>query len=333
MRFIIAGCGSMGRRRARHAHDVAGALVGVYDLRDDRLDEIAALHPGVVRLSGPEAFAGFRPDAIFICVPPAEHEFYIDWAIEAGVGFMVEQPVSHRLINLDRILEGVETKRLVAHVSNNHRFSAEVAAMARVIQAGEIGRVLTGIVERGEWLPDWHPYEPYTDYYPSKLAMGGGLDAICDFAWLRHLFGEPRAAKSLFAKKSDLAIDTCDVVQILVDFRDGPQIVLHTDMIQRPYAGMVKLVFERGVVTHTAPEPVLRLYSADTRAWRNIPLDDGRERHGSMQGKADFNFVEPMYARDSAYFIDKLRRRDAATDSLRDGIANLRVIHPLAGGI
>ena len=321
----------MGRRRIRHASAVPGVVVAIHDSRDDRAAEAADAFPGLIRLAGAEDFAGFEPDALFICVPPAAHEAYMDEAIGAGVPFMVEQPISHRLDNLARIISGVKAKGLTTHVSNNHRFSAEVAAMRRVIESGELGPVRTVLVERGEWLPDWHPYEPYTDYYPSHRAMGGGLDSICDYAWLRHLFGEPSAATSLYSRKSSLAIDTHDVVQLLFDFSDGPQVMLHTDMIQRPYAGQVKLVFEKGVLTHTAPEPRMRLYSADVGAWRDVPLNDGRNDHQSMQGKAGFNFVEPMYEADSRFFLDRLARGDASTDSLEHGIACLRTILPLTG--
>jgi len=332
-RFLVVGCGSMGRRRIRHARGVAGARVAVYDRRADRMDEVGRMFDGLEPLAGIEAFGPFRPDAVFICVPPADHELYIDWATGADVHFMVEQPISHRLASLDRIMRDVERRRLIAHVSNNHRFSAEIAAMKQVIESGELGPLLTVLVERGEWLPDWHPYEPYTDYYPSKRSMGGGLDAICDFAWLRYLFGMPKASKSLYSRKSTLDIDTYDIAQFLFDFEPGPQVVLHTDMLQRPYAGQVKLVFEGGVLTHTAPAPVVKLYSARTRSWRDIALDDGRRDHGSMQGKENFNFVEPMYEADSRFFLDRLFRNDPSTDSLADGIASLRVIHPLVNGV
>ena len=322
----------MGRRRMRHVLEGQSACVHVYDIRSDRMAEVAEMFD-VARLIGPEAFVAAEPDALFICVPPSDHEFYIDWAIEHRISFMVEQPISHRLRNLDRILAGVEAAGIATHVSNNHRFSAEVEAFREIVASNRFGRVLTAIVERGEWLPDWHPHEPYTDYYPSQKAMGGGLDAICDLAWLRHLFGEVREAKSLFSRRSTLDIDTSDIVQILLDFETGPQVVLHTDMLQRAYAGEVKLVFEKGTVTHTAPDPFIRIYDVGTGAWESVPLHDNREVHGSMPGKTDFNFVEPMYERDTLFFLDRLARGDVRTDSLRDGITNLRIIHPLAGGI
>lgn len=162
--------------------------------------------------------------------------------------------------------------------------------------------------------------------------MGGGLDAICDYAWLSALFGAPRAAKSLASKRSDLDIDTMDVVQIVVDFPDGPQAMLHQDMLQRPYAGAWKFVFERAVVTYQAPEPAIRIWRHDGAAWERRALADGRERHAGMAGKPEFNFVEPMYEADSAAFFERLARGDVSTASLAAAIANLRTIHPLCHG-
>lgn len=330
--FIVVGCGSMGRRRIRHALGLSDAVVGVYDIRDDRMAEVEGLFD-VTRLGGIDRFAEFSPDGLFVCVPPADHEVYLDWAIENGVPFMVEQPITHRLDNLDAIIERVREKALVTHVSANHRHSAETTAFKAVIQAGDLGKPLAVMAERGEWLPDWHPYEPYTDYYPSSRVAGGGLDAICDIDWLRYLFGDVTEAKSLCAKQSGLDIDTYDLTQFLFSFSSGVQASLHIDMLQRTYGASTKIVFERGTLMHRIPALHFSLFRLDTGEWQDIAIKEERERFQSMQGKGDFNFVEPMYERDTRAFLDHLARDDANTDSIEQGIANLRVVHPLVDGI
>ena len=318
----------MGRRRIRHVLELTDATVAIFDARADRTAEAADMFD-VVPLGTVDGFGDFDPDGIFICTPPADHDFYLRWAIENGVHFMVEQPIAHRLGDLDSLLAGVTERRLVSHVSNNHRHSAETAAIKSVIDGGEIGRPVTAMVERGEWLPDWHPYEPYTDYYPARRARGGGLDAICDIDWLRYLFGDVRAAKSMCAKKSDLDIDTFDLTQFLFEFDSNVQVSLHIDMLQRFYAASVKIIFEKGTLALDVPEASLRIFNADAGKWRDLPIDDDRDRHESMQGKIAFNFVEPMYERDTKQFLDRLAMNDPDPTSLRDGIENLRVIHPL----
>ena len=131
------------------------------------------------------------------------------------------------------------------------------------------------------------------------------------------------------AKKSDLDIDTYDLTQFLFEFESGVQVSLHIDMLQRSYAASVKIVFEKGTLALDVPEASLRIFNADAGKWRDLPFVDDRDRHESMQGKIAFNFVEPMYERDTKHFLDRLATNDPDPTSLRDGIENLRVIHPL----
>ena len=229
MRLGVAGCGSMARRRIRHALQATADAVAVWDIRADRIAEVKRLYPEVTPLAGPEVFDEFRPDGLFICVPPSEHQFYLDWALTRGVPFMVEQPISDHPGEMARVLDQVERQRLVTHVSCNQRYFEPIQALKRVIESGELGPVCAVLAERGEWLPDWHPYEPYKDYYPSNRALGGGMDAICDLEWIRYLFGEVATGRALARRKSSLDIDTDDCVDLLLDMHNGPQVALHCD--------------------------------------------------------------------------------------------------------
>lgn len=315
----------------RHAKELADARVTGWDVRADRRAEVEELLE-VETVSSEEAFFAAAPDAVFICVPPADHEHYIYRAIERDIPFMVEQPISHVIDNLDDIFERVRAAGLVCHVSSNQRYSPRLNAIAQALDTSGVGRVLTGIVEIGEWLPNWHPYEPYTDYYPSWRNMGGGLDAICDLDWLRMLFGEVRDSRSMCSRKSDLEIDTYDVVQMLLDFVDGPQIVLHCDMLQQPFARQSRFVCENGVVVHNHPDQHASAYVADKDEWREFPFGVDLSLFPTMQGKPNHAFAEPMYVADTAQFLGALEKNAADMTSLRTGIENLKVVQPLIFG-
>lgn len=332
MKAVVAGCGSMARRRIRHAIELADAEVHVYDIRADRMAEVRELFPSVSCLAGPDDIAALGADALFVCVPPADHEFYIDLAIRNRIAFMCEQPISHRLENLPSIRDRVAAGGLICHVSNNQRYAPRVSTLAGILKDGAMGRVLTGFVELGEWLPLWHPYEPYQDYYPSWRAMGGGLDAVCDLDWLRYLFGEPVRMMAMCSRKSGLEIDTFDVTQFLIDFGEGqPQIAMHLDMLQQPIARQSRIVCENGVVVHNHPDQFHRVYRTTAASWEDIPFNVDLTRFPTMQGKSQA-FAEPMYLGDSAEFLRRLRESDASLDSLDNGIRNITLTRPLVFG-
>ncbi len=329
--FLVIGCGSMGRRRIRHAQKHRAATVYGFDIREDRVREVEE-QLSVTPVESIDALDMSNFSGLFICVPPGSHEDYINIAISNGTPFMVEQPITHVLNNIKTLYSRVKDNGIICHVSCNQRFSPRVQAIKRVLNDGRIGKVLTGIVDLGEWLPDWHPYEPYTDYYPSKISMGGGLDSICDIDWLRYLFGDIQRAKHMSSKKSDLKIDTYDIVQQIFDFKDGPQIVLHTDMLQRPFMRRSLFSCSNGAIIHNHPEHKLKVYIASDDKWFEEPFQGNLSADSPMQGKPQHGFAEPMYEADSTAFFTRIDQVDKSLDSLENGLENLKICWPLVFG-
>ena len=322
MKFAVIGCGSMGNRRIRHALDLkVGEVVGM-DQRPDRRQEVERQF-GILTVGTFEDLRRLAPDAIFVCVPPAEHMGYLEAAVEHGWHFMVEQPVSHMLGHLDELVKAVERRGLTTHVSCNMRFHQAVRKMKEWIDAETIGPIVAGMVEVGEWLPDWHPYEPYADYYPSRRAMGGGLDAICDLEWLSYLFGPVSRMACFAGKKSRLDIDTDDVIQILVEFEVGASVMVHSDMIQRSYTHKAKFIGEKGTVEWDWGQRQLRLYRAESKEWETVEEKIDLTQWPTMKMKPGWEWVEPMYLEDTRAFLRRLLAGDRSTDSLATGIENL----------
>lgn len=325
MKFAVVGCGSMGNRRIRYIQHLKAGDIVAYDVRNDRMAAVRGKY-SIQTVNSLQELIDFDPAAIFICVPPSEHLFYLNLAVEHGWHFMTEQPISHALDGLEDIVEIVRRKRLVNHVSCNMRFHPAVIKMKQLIANDSIGSVLSGVVEVGEWLPDWHPYEPYIDYYPSKKSMGGGLDAICDLEWLINMFGSVSRMACIAGKRSTLDIDTDDVVQILLEFKSGPQVSLHTDMLQRAFEHKAKFIGEKGTIVCDWVTHKVSLYQPDTKKWRTIEGEVGTVQWESMKMKPGWEWVEPMYLEDSTAFIKRLQSNDSSTVSLQEGIENLQLI-------
>lgn len=324
MRYAVIGAGSMGSRRIRYLKHLAAGAVLTYDVRPDRRAEAQGLYD-IGTVTSVAELVESKPDAVFICVPPAAHLFYLRLAVEQGWHFMTEQPISCSREWMGEIVGEVRRRGLITHVSCNMRFNAGIKLVRELIAGGSIGPVLTGIIEVGEWLPDWHPYEPYVDYYPARRAMGGGLDAVCDLEWLALMFGRVSRLACLAGKRSTLDIDTDDVVQLVLEYASGPQIVMHTDMLQRAYSHKAKFMGEQGMIVWDCGQHQVLRYLASNRAWETFPEQVPAGRWSGMKMKPGWEWVEPMYFEDSCCFLDRLKTQDHSTASLEEGIATMEV--------
>jgi predicted dehydrogenase len=297
MHIAVVGNGSMGRRRIRHSAAEGFAVTG-WDIREDRRREVEKLF-SITTASSQKEFEAGHYDALLICVPPAEHMYYMQLAVKKGWHFMVENPVWHRSKGLEALHKAAQKKKLVANVSCNVRFLKATERIKKLVRDETIGPILSGTAEVGEYLPDWHPYEPYTDYYPSKKNMGGGIDAMCDLDWMVDIFGDIKKMHAVYAKKSSLKIDTYDVIDFILEFKSGPQIVFHTDMLQSPYGRGVKLISEYGVIVWEYKEAIVRVYDRRTKRWTEYD-----EKDDDSDPKA---WAEQMYADDSRHFFKCLK--------------------------
>ena len=48
------------------------------------------------------------------------------------------------------------------------RFHKCILKIHELLEKKKIGKVISGQVENGSYLPDWHPYEDYTKGYAAK---------------------------------------------------------------------------------------------------------------------------------------------------------------------
>ena len=316
MRFVVIGNGSMGKRRISHLKTLRAGTVFGYDVRKDRREEAESKF-AIPTIKSVDELIKNNPDAVFICTPPAEHMFYIKLAIKNKWHFMCENPIWHRLQDADEICRSVKANHLIANVSCNLRFHKSIIKMREIIKSNLIGNVLSGWVEIGEWLPDWHPWEPYTDYYPAHSNRGGGLDSICDLDWIIDLFGKVERIACMADKKTGLDIDTNDIILMTLKFYNGPIINLHSDMVQRSYTHDAKFIGQEGTVIWRCSERAVYLYTVTNKKWSIFKEPYKR------QGK---EWAESMYLEDTRHFLKCLKGKAKPLNTIEDNMYALSIV-------
>ena len=270
MKFMVVGCGSMGKRRIRCLKANREKDIIAFDTREDRRKEVKDLH-GVMAYSRLEEALDQQPDVLVISVPPAVHMDYCLEASRRGLHWFCEVPLTISLDRVDELTRQVQQKGIVGAVGNQMLFDAYPQQLRQLVQGGRLGPVLTVAYEFGCWLPDWHPYEDYRSFYAAQKELGGGgLDLIVqEVGWIRWIVASPaKSVMAISARRSSLEMDVPDVREIILEFEDGTTGSFHFDLVQRPGGRTLKFIAEAGTAVWDSKNA--RVYLAETGQWEDL---------------------------------------------------------------
>ena len=314
-KICVVGLGSIGRRHCKvlKAHGFE-EIIGV-DLRDDRLQQ-AKIDVGVEYLSKnlTEVLTQKQVDTVFITLPTAYHTGVMREAVTHGCNLFIEKPVAATLDGLNEILLATNQKKICTHVAYCYRYAPSVQRLKSIIDASTVGKVLSVRLHISTYLPDWHPWEDYRDFYMAKIDQGGGarLDESHGIDLLRWLFGD---VDNLFARVgtvSDLEITSDDLTVMLIEFKNKIVAEAHFDLLGRsPRIGM-EVIGSEGTVLWDRISGKIELYDAKTKSWdvENFGPDD---------------FVK-SYDLQIENVIDCFARNQSTACDLQDGIQTLKVL-------
>jgi predicted dehydrogenase len=270
-RFLVLGCGSIGKRHIRNLLELEAGHVLAFDPRPDRREEAAEL--GAQSVATLDEGWAAAPQVVLVATPPSTHVPLAFEAADRGCNLFVEKPLAHSWDGVEELVGKVRGRGLVSLVGCNLRFHPGLRELRRLLDEGAIGRVLAFHVEFGQYLPDWHPWEDYRETYSARAALGGGvvLDAIHELDYATWLLGPVRAVFAFAGRLSSLEIDTEDLAAILLRFESEAIGEVHLDYVQRAYRRACRIVGEEGSLEWDFAAGV-RSYSAASGQWRSHPL-------------------------------------------------------------
>ncbi len=231
MKLLIVGLGSMGKRRARLARGIDPSLqiIGV-DTAEGRRAE--ALELGLVQAAAPavdDALA-LSPDAALVCTAPLTHAALIGALLDAGLPVFTE-------LNLvsDGYAENIAKARekgLPLFLSSTMLYRRETQYIKAQVQ--NFGRPVHYLYHIGQYLPDWHPWENYRNFFVGNARTGGVREIFgIDLPWLLDAFGPVTSMTVQRDTISDLGLPYPDCVTLLLRHASGAQGVLAADVVSR----------------------------------------------------------------------------------------------------
>jgi len=270
-RFLVVGCGSIGKRHIDNLIALKAGDIIAHDVSQERLSGVAREYNIKAYNSLDDALTQ-KPDAAFICTHTSLHIAPALSAAKSNCHLFIEKPLSHSLEGVDELIKIVAQKSLVTLVGCNMRFHPGIVIMKELLDKNSVGRVICARIQAGKYLPDWHPWEDYRRGYSARQDLGGGiiLDGIHEIDYITWFLGEVSQVFCFSGKLSSLEIDTEDTAEILLRFSSGAIAEVHLDYIQRSYGRSCQIIGEEGTILWDLNERQVKLYTAESGTWQKF---------------------------------------------------------------
>lgn len=324
MRFLVVGLGSMGKRRIRCLHALGHMAISGVDVRADRRQEAGGTYGIRTYDDICMALAQEQPDALIISVPPDLHHVYIKTALEHNLHFFVEASVVDT--DMDLIIREVTARKIVAAPSATLLFHPAIRKIRDIVATGMLGTISNILHHSGQYLPDWHTYEPVDEYYVSQPETGGGREIVpFELSWLTKVFGFPDRVCGNFRKTIHIpgAEKIDDTYNMLLDYRDFLASIT-VDVVSRHASRRLLINGDKAQLVWDWDERRIRVYDPVHCQWDILDYELGEAAPGY-----NANIGESMYIEEIRSLIDAIEGRQPFPHTLEDDHRVLRLLYAI----
>lgn len=270
MNIVVVGLGSMGRRRIRliKQYNNEFNIIGV-DLNEERRTQ-AESETGI-KTSGDleKTLSECNIDCAFVCTAPLSHSKIINTCL---------QHKTHVFTELNLVADGYEENIKLANENNKVLFlSSTFLYRAEVKKINELVEnqktLLNYSYHIGQYLPDWHPWESYKDFFVGNKRTNGCREIFAiELPWLVHTFGKVKDIKVVKGKMSSLDIEYNDNYLLIIEHETGHKGTLVVDIVSRKAVRNLEIVGEELYLSWDGSGDGLKLMNLDNKTDEVIKL-------------------------------------------------------------
>ena len=295
MKIAVVGLGSMGKRRIRLMKEMypENTIIGI-DARIDRRQEAAELFQiesfeGLADLDG-------KPDCVFVCTSPLSHNAIIHEALDMGCNVFTE---------LNLVKDGYEEnmrlakeKGVTLFLSSTFYYREEIRYIREQISSNKKWNYIYHI---GQYLPDWHPWESYKDFFLGYKRTNGCREIMAiELPWLTGTFGDVTDVKVMSDKQTELNIDYKDNFMIQLQHKGGNKGSLIVDVVSPCAVRNLEVYTENGYLSWNGTPESLKEYDAKIKELKKVALNEATEH---IDGYSAF-IIENAYKNEIMEFFE-----------------------------
>lgn len=311
LKILIVGLGSIGKRHLENLLSTTNSQIIIFS-KQTKLNFTKSKKIKV--FNSLDKCLLEKPDIGFITNVTADHIPIAIKLAKFGLDLFIEKPLSNNMTNVKKLVKIVEREKLITLMGCNLRFDECIEEIKHLIEKQAIGKIISVKVECGTYLPDWHPYENYTNSYAAKEELGGGVVLTCihELDYLYWFFGEIKEIFSMTGKFSDLQVDASDLSAIILRFRNDVIAEVHLDYFQKPETRSCKIIGTKGTIFWDSLTNEVKIYDFKKEKWvRKLKIKKYQKNE--------------TYLKEINHFIQCVNKKEKSINDIIQGIYVMKI--------
>ena len=204
-----------------------------------------------------------------ICTSPLSHSKLIKLCLKNNLHVFTE-------LNLvtdgyDENIQLAEEKNKVLFLSSTFLHRAEINQIKKLVKMQD--ERLNYNYHIGQYLPDWHPWENYKDFFVGDKRTNGCREIFAiELPWLIEVFGNVKDIIVRKSRISSLNIDYDDNYMVILEHESGHKGMLAVDIVSRKAVRNLEVFGENLYLSWDGSAEGLKMMDIEKRIEENILL-------------------------------------------------------------
>lgn len=315
----------MGRRRIRLLRGlVKNVEILIVDSDPERIQQ--AEGDGIKAFGNLNEGMAAKPDIAFVCTSPGHHAAIILELLNHDI---------HVFTELNLISDDYEKITAIARAKNEVVFMSSTMLYNKMIEkirqlVNDTTKPLTYIYHIGQYLPDWHPWESYKDFFIGQKETNGVREILAiQMPWIIETFGKIESVNVQVQRCTGLEIDFNDSIIANMRHERGHIGVFTADTVSRKAITYLEIIGEELHLFWKGHNDDLEIYDHEKKCMKSITVYDKIEHR---EGYAD-NIIENQYTDEIADFLAAVYKGTKPKYSIEKDAYTLSVIDRIEGKV
>lgn len=318
MKCLVIGLGSMGQRRTRLLLDNRLSEVIGVDFDVNKCKEASNKYGIKTYQSISDAMNFEKIQAFIVSTSPLAHSLVIDQIKKYQLPIFTE-------INLDDKHISLIEQDTCFFVSSTMLYRKEINKIKELVKGNDISYNY----HVGQYLPDWHPWQSYKDFFVAHKESNGCRELFAiELPWIVSVFGKVEKMHVEKRKISNLEIDYPDSFSILIKHSTGIIGTLQVDVVSRKTIRELHVFGENiDLSWNGTPETLYELDLVDKNQKQICVYKEYTHQEGYAK-----NIIEDAYLEELKNFINYLEGKELPLYSIELEKYILSLIDLIEGG-